>query len=66
VLVVVCWNMAEKREFLNLLHDWRAASVLIATFGLTLIENLTAGIIAGCLLAAAFAIFGRAIPKEGD
>ena len=27
-------------------------SVLLATFGLTLIENLTAGIIAGCLLAA--------------
>jgi sulfate permease, SulP family len=66
VLVVVCWNMAEKREFLNLLHDWRAASVLIATFGLTLVENLTAGIIAGCLLAAAFAIFDRAIPGEGD
>jgi sulfate permease, SulP family len=66
VLVVVCWNMAEKREFLNLLHDWRAASVLIATFGLTLVENLTAGIIAGCLLAAVFAIFDRAIPKEGD
>jgi SulP family sulfate permease len=66
VLVVVCWNMAEKREFLNLLHDWRGASVLIATFGLTLVENLTAGIIAGCLLAAVFAMFGRAIPKEGD
>jgi sulfate permease, SulP family len=66
VLVVVCWNMAEKREFLNLLHDWRAALVLIATFGLTLVENLTAGIIAGCLLAAVFAMVDRAIPKEGD
>jgi sulfate permease, SulP family len=66
VLVVVCWNMAEKREFLNLLHDWRAAVVLIATFGLTLVESLTAGIIAGCLLAAAFAMVGGAIPKEGD
>jgi Sulfate permease family len=40
VLVVVCWNMAEE-EFLRLLHDWRSASVLIATFGLTLIEDLT-------------------------
>jgi sulfate permease, SulP family len=66
VLVVVCWNMAEKREFLNLLHDWRAALVLIATFGLTLVENLTVGIIAGCLLAAAFAMFDRAIPREGE
>jgi sulfate permease, SulP family len=66
VLVVVCWNMAERREFLILLHDWRAALVLIATFGLTLVENLTAGIIAGCLLAAVLAIFDRAIPGEGD
>jgi SulP family sulfate permease len=66
VLVVVCWNMAEKREFLHLLRDWRTALVLIATFGLTLAVNLTAGIIAGCALAAVFAIFHRAIPKEGD
>ncbi|WP_349643999.1 SulP family inorganic anion transporter [Bradyrhizobium sp. LTSPM299] len=66
VLVVVCWNMAEKREFLDLLRDWRTALVLIATFGLTLAVNLTAGIIAGCALAAVFAIFHRAIPKEGD
>ena len=66
VLVVVCWNMAEKREFLDLLWDWRTALVLIATFGLTLVVNLTAGIVAGCLLAAVFAMFDRAIPKEGD
>ena len=59
VLVVVCWNMAEKEDFLLLLRDWRAASVLLATFGLTLIEDLTFGIIAGCILAAAFAIFDR-------
>jgi SulP family sulfate permease len=60
LLVVVCWNMAEKEEFLHLLHDWRGAGVLLATFGLTLIEDLTVGIIAGCALAAAFAIFDRA------
>ena len=59
VLVVVCWNMAEKEEFLHLLQDWRGASVLLATFGFTLIEDLTVGIIAGCALAAAFAIFDR-------
>jgi sulfate permease, SulP family len=59
VLVVVCWNMAEKEDFLLLLRDWRAASVLLAAFGLTLIEDLTFGIIAGCMLAAAFAIFDR-------
>lgn len=59
VLVVVCWNMAEKDEFLRLLHDWRSAAVLIATFGLTLIEDLTVGIIAGCVLAAMFAAYDR-------
>ncbi|MBN8992964.1 MAG: SulP family inorganic anion transporter [Rhizobiales bacterium] len=62
VLVVVCWNMAEKEEFLHLLHEWRGASVLLATFGLTLIEDLTFGIIAGCVLAAAFAICDRVRP----
>jgi SulP family sulfate permease len=66
VLVVVCWNMAEKEEFLRLLRDWHAAVVLSATFGLTLILNLTSGIIAGCVLAAIFAAFSRAIPKEGE
>ncbi len=59
VLVVVCWNMAEKDDFLLLLRDWRGGSVLMATFGLTLIEDLTVGIIAGCVLAAAFAAFDR-------
>ena len=59
VLVVVCWNMAEKEEFARLFHDWRPACVLIATFGLTLIEDLTIGIIAGCVLAAAFAVYDR-------
>jgi SulP family sulfate permease len=64
VLVVVAWNMAEKKEFMLLLRDWRSAVVLIATFGLTLVVNLTAGIIAGCLLAALFAILGHAVAKE--
>jgi sulfate permease, SulP family len=65
LLVVVCWNMAEKKEFWDLLRNWRTALVLIVTFGLTLVENLTVGIIAGCLLAAMLSIFNRAIPKEG-
>lgn len=65
VLVVVSWNMAEKAEFLRLLRNWRTAAVLIATFGLTLLRDLTAGIVAGCLLAAVFALLRRAIPEEG-
>ena len=65
VLVVVSWNMAEKGEFVRLLRDWRTAAVLIATFGLTLVRDLSTGIIAGCVLAAVFAVFRRAVPEEG-
>jgi len=54
VLVVVSWNMAEKAEFARLLGDWRTGTVLLATFVLTLARDLTTGIVAGCLLAAAF------------
>jgi SulP family sulfate permease len=65
VLVVVCWNMAEKSEFGRLLTNWRTAAVLLATFLLTLMKDLTFGIIAGCLLAAVFALFKQAVPEEG-
>jgi SulP family sulfate permease len=66
VLVVVCWNMAEKEEFLRLFGDWRNAMVLLVTFGLTLIENLTIGIVAGCIVAALFALLGRPVSEEGS
>jgi sulfate permease, SulP family len=66
VLVVVSWNMAEKSEFSRLLRDWRTAAVLLATFGLTLARDLTTGIIAGCVLAALFAILKRGVPEEGE
>jgi SulP family sulfate permease len=59
VLVVVCWYMAEKHEFVVLLRDWRTAIVVLATFGLTLIKDLTFGIVAGCLIAAAMALVRR-------
>ena len=54
LLVVVAWNMVERREFASLLTQWRAAVVLLATFGLTLLVDLTAGIVTGCGLAALF------------
>ena len=66
VLLVVCWNMAEKAEFARLLRDWRTAAVLLATFGVTLLRDLTSGIIAGCLLAALLAAMRRAVPEEGE
>jgi SulP family sulfate permease len=65
ILVVVCWNMAEKKEFRRLLGEWRGAAVLLATFGLTLAENLTAGIVAGCAVAALLALLKRGVPEEG-
>jgi len=55
LLVVVCWNMADKGEFAELLRRWPNASVLIVTFGLTLLKDLTFGIVAGCVLAALLA-----------
>jgi SulP family sulfate permease len=64
VLVIVCWNMAEKREFAALLTDWRTGLVLITTFGLTLLKDLTFGIVAGCVVAALLALVHRAIPSE--
>jgi len=66
VLVVVCWNMAEKKEFWRLLGRWREAIVLVATFVLTLVEDLTIGIITGCVLAAFFALLNRAVSEEGE
>ena len=65
VLVVVCWYMVEKNEFGDLLKYWPSALVLLATFGLTIFHDLTAGIIAGCLLSALLAVFHRGVAEEG-
>ena len=65
VLVVVCWNMADRAEFVGLLRRWPTAIVLIATFGLTLFRDLTTGIVVGCALAALLALFRRNLPEEG-
>jgi SulP family sulfate permease len=65
VLVVVCWNMADKAEFAALMRRWPSASVLLATFGLTILRDLTTGIIAGCLLAALLAVLGQRVSEEG-
>ncbi len=59
VLVVVCWYMAEKEEFVRLVKDWRSAVVLVPTFALTIFKDLTFGIVAGCILAVIFARLGN-------
>jgi SulP family sulfate permease len=53
VLVVVAWNMAEKREFATLIRSSRGdALVLLATFLLTVFRDLTEGILVGFALGA--------------
>jgi SulP family sulfate permease len=65
VLVVVCWNMADRAEFAALIRKWPAGLVLAATFILTIVRDLTFGIIAGCVLAAIFALLHRPVREEG-
>lgn len=60
VLLVVCWNMAEKKEFILNLKHWSTGGVLLVTFGLTMVKDLTWGIVAGCLLAAVLAAVYKA------
>jgi SulP family sulfate permease len=57
--------MADKAEFAGLLRRWPTATVLLATFGLTILRDLTTGIVAGCLLAALLALFRRGVAEEG-
>jgi SulP family sulfate permease len=53
VLALVAWNMAEKHEFWQLLRSsWGDATVLMATFLLTIFEDLTIAIAVGVTLGA--------------
>jgi SulP family sulfate permease len=65
VLAVVCWNMADRAEFAALIRKWPAGLVLAATFILTIVRDLTFGIITGCMLAAIFALLHRPVREEG-
>jgi sulfate permease, SulP family len=65
VLLVVCWYMVEKKEFSQLLRHWPTALVLLATFALTVLKDLSTGIITGCLLAALLTLIHRRVPEEG-
>lgn len=53
VLAVVAWNMAEKKEFWGLMRtSWGDATVLLATFLLTIFEDLTIAIAVGVTLGS--------------
>jgi SulP family sulfate permease len=61
VLVVVAWNMAEKRDFATLIRSSRGdATVLLATFLLTIFRDLTEGILVGFALGAVLFIYRMA------
>jgi SulP family sulfate permease len=58
VLAMVAWNMAEKHEFATLLRSSRGdATVLLATFLLTVFRDLTEGIVVGFALGSALFIY---------
>ena len=59
ILLVVCRDMADSREFFRLLSHLRSAAILLTTFLLTLIFDLTTGILAGCLLSWLTAVIAR-------
>ncbi len=53
ILVIVAWNMSEAHLFLKLLHGPRGdVLVLLSTFGLTVLIDLTVAIQVGMVLAA--------------
>jgi SulP family sulfate permease len=53
VLAVVAWNMAEKHAFATLIRSsWGDATILLATFLLTIFRDLTEGIIVGSAIGA--------------
>jgi SulP family sulfate permease len=70
VLVVVCWHMVDRSEFAALLRHVPSAMVLLVTFGVTLLRDLTSGIIAGCVLSVVLAVVWpatrRLIKEEGS
>jgi SulP family sulfate permease len=59
LLIVVCWNMAEKKAFVQLLKDPRASIVLLCTFVLTIAVGLAIGVTAGCIAAWLLYLAGK-------
>lgn len=52
ILMIVAWNMSERKEFLHVLKTTKSdAAVLIATFLLTVLINLTIAVQVGFVLA---------------
>jgi SulP family sulfate permease len=57
ILAVVCWNMSERHKFAELLRMPASdAGVMLVTFGLTVLVDLTTAVGVGMVLAAAMFI----------
>ncbi len=68
VLAVVAWNMAEAEEFVRLVRaSWGDAAVLLATFLLTIFDDLTTAIAVGVTLGAFLVLhrLAEAVEVEG-
>jgi len=60
LLAVVAWNMVERKDVAAILAGAKGpAAVLAVTFVLTVLHDLITGIVAGCLLAGALALWRR-------
>jgi sulfate permease, SulP family len=66
VLVVVCWNMAEKAEFARLLRQWQPAAGAARHLRGNLAQGPNLRILAGCLLAAVFALLRNPVAEEDE
>lgn len=65
VLVMVCWNMAEREKFWMLLHGPKGdALVLLVTFGVTVFIDLPTAISTGVILAAVLFMHRMALAVE--
>jgi len=59
VLALVAWNMLERGHIAQLLRSPAGGAVLLTTFGLTIVRDLSAGIVAGCVLTVLLTLVGR-------
>jgi SulP family sulfate permease len=64
VLVVVAWNMADQKEIGDLLRHVPGTAIFGTTFIVTLLKDLTFGIVCGCLVALVFALIRRWGPGQ--
>jgi len=67
VLLVVCWNMAELREFVSILRGPRGDMLLLlVTFGLTILVDLSIAISVGVVLSSVIFMHRMALAVEAE